>query len=85
MRLTMTFTMTGPNLIHDREATVEKQLSVSEVAERLGVTPRTVVRWIRDKVAFPNAYQKNPHLKTSPFVIPLEDVKELEDQRRVRG
>lgn len=81
----MTFTMTGPNLIHDREATVEKLLSVSEVAERLGVTPRTVVRWIRDKVAFPNAYQKNPRLKTSPFVIPLEDVEELEDQRRIRG
>ena len=81
----MTLTTLKPNLINDLEATMENAFSVAEVAERLGVTPRTVVRWIREKIAFPNAYQKNPFIKTSPFVVPLADLEDFEQKRRTGG
>lgn len=74
-----------PNNKIAKEATLPELLSVAKVARRLGVTPRTIVRWIREEVAFPNAYQKNPNLKTSPFVIPLSDVEEFESQRHRDG
>jgi predicted site-specific integrase-resolvase len=58
------------------DKTTEK-VSVTEVAERLSVTTRTVTRWITQG-CFPNAYKKNPYLKSSPYVIPLEDVESFE-------
>jgi len=59
----------------------ETILTVSEVAKRLDVHPRTIVRWIKDGT-FPNAYKKNPAKKTSPFVVPLKDVKIFEENRK---
>ena len=66
----------------NREATLEEViLTVAEVAERLDVHPRTIVRWIKDGT-FPNAYKKNPSKKTSPFVVPLKDVETFEEGRK---
>lgn len=58
-------------------------LSASQVADRLSVTSRTVRRWINDG-HFPNAFQLNPSLANSSFVIPIRDVERFEEQRRER-
>lgn len=55
-------------------------MSVSEAAKRLGVDSRTVRRWI-NKGYFPNAYSKGLG-PTSPYVIPISDIKAFEKRRR---
>jgi len=55
-------------------------LTTKEVADRLGVTPRTVQVWIRQG-RFPNAYKLNPDGRTSPYRIPEGDVASFEERR----
>ncbi len=57
-----------------------KLLSVTDVAEQLGVTVRTVQRWVRDG-HFPGAFKVGPG-KTSPYVIPVEDFEAYIEARR---
>ena len=57
----------------------EVKLSVTEVAQRLGVHPRTIRRWIHSG-EFPNARQVRP-IRRSPFRIPLSDVVAFELRR----
>ena len=58
-----------------------KVLTLKETAERLGIRPRTMYKWL-GKGLFPNAYKVNPTAKNSPFRIPVEDVEAFEAQRR---
>jgi excisionase family DNA binding protein len=60
---------------------VTKLYTAKEVADRLGVTSRTIHGWIAQGV-FPNAYKLNPHSLTSPYRIPEEDIVALEEKRR---
>jgi excisionase family DNA binding protein len=56
------------------------ELTVDQVAQRLGVTPRSVLRWL-DKGFFPNAYRFAPMAK-SPWRIPESDVVVFEGLRK---
>lgn len=56
-------------------------LEVNEVAEMLGVNPRSVQRWAR-RGLFPNAKRKGLGPR-SPFLIPLADVEQFERRRKV--
>lgn len=56
-----------------------RMLSATEAAERLGVTPRTILRWIKDG-EFPGARQKRP-IPRSPYQIPESDVVAFEERR----
>jgi excisionase family DNA binding protein len=56
-----------------------KMLSVKEVAERLGVTPRAIHRWIK-RGYFPGAYKLSPALN-SPYRIPESDIIAFEERR----
>lgn len=55
-------------------------LHAKEVAERLNVSARTVIRWAK-RGDLPGAIQLNPNAKTSPYMIPEEAVKNFIDQR----
>lgn len=66
-----------------QEAILEQPvLTIPQVADRLGVDRSTILRWIQDTEAFPNAFKKNPFLKTSPYVIPVSDVEHFERMQR---
>lgn len=64
-----------------REAVLEGYLKVSEAAERLGVTKKTITRWI-EREFFPGAERKNPYAKNSTYIIPLVDIERFEKLRR---
>jgi excisionase family DNA binding protein len=55
-------------------------LTVGQVAKRLGVTTRTIVRWL-NAGHFANAYKLNPVI-TSPWRVPEESVAAFEDLRK---
>jgi excisionase family DNA binding protein len=57
-----------------------QHLSVTQVAQRLSVTPRTIQKWIADG-QFPNAYKLNPSGINSPYRIPEKDVQQFEARR----
>lgn len=57
--------------------------SARTAAQRLGVGKPTVNRWLREG-RFPNAYQLNPDIPTSPYRIPEQDIEAIEGRRRVR-
>lgn len=57
-----------------------KQFTTQEVAERLGVTPRAIHKWIK-RGRFPNAYKLDPDSRTSPYRIPEDDVVAFEERR----
>jgi len=59
---------------------MEPLLSTKEAAQRLGVTHRTIVKWIK-KGSFPNAYKLNPDGLRSPYRIPISDIEALEERR----
>ncbi len=61
----------------------DKVLSTGQVAERLGVDPRTVQRWVAAG-RFPGAYRLDPDAKQSPYVIPSSDVTAFEARRQMR-
>lgn len=56
-------------------------LSAREVAQRLGVTRKTIAEWARDGITFPHAFKLNPNRTNSSWRIPLSDVIALEEQR----
>lgn len=58
-------------------------MTVPDVAVRLGVSRITVWRWIKQGV-FPNAYQLNPRVEGSPWRIPEDDVISFEEERKGR-
>lgn len=57
-----------------------KLLTTKEVADRLGVTPRAVQKWI-GQGKFPNAYKLDPDGATSPYRVPENDVVSFEERR----
>ena len=57
-----------------------KILTTRKVADRLGVTPRSVQKWIRQG-KFPGAYKLDPDGATSPYRIPENDVVSFEERR----
>ncbi|MFQ5614747.1 MAG: helix-turn-helix transcriptional regulator [Anaerolineae bacterium] len=61
----------------------DKVLTSAQAAARLGVTPRTIQRWVAAGV-FPNAFKLDPGFIKSPFIIPVEDVEAFERKRRER-
>jgi predicted site-specific integrase-resolvase len=56
-------------------------MSASKVAQRLGVSPRTIARWVTMGL-FPNAYKLNPEGEKSAYVIPESDIIAFEEKRR---
>jgi excisionase family DNA binding protein len=61
-------------------AIAEKMLTVPEVAERLGVSERTIRHWI-GQGHFPGARRSGPN-RRSPFIIPVADIEAFEAQHR---
>jgi predicted site-specific integrase-resolvase len=59
---------------------MSKLYSAKAAAQRLGVGKTTVNRWLREGY-FPNAYQLNPDIPTSPYRIPEEDIEAIERKR----
>ncbi len=57
-----------------------RELTTAEAAERLGVTPQALHKWIQQG-HFPNAYKLNPHAKNSPLRIPETDIIAFEKER----
>ena len=55
-------------------------LTVPEVAERLGVSERTIRHWI-GQGHFPGARRSGPN-RRSPFIIPVADIEAFEAQHR---
>ena len=54
-------------------------LTTAQTAARFGVTTRTVLNWI-EAGRFPHAYKTGP--ETTTYLIPLQDVIQLEEKRR---
>ena len=59
----------------------QTHLGTGEVAEALGVSPRTVQRWLELDL-FPHAYRLNPENPRSHVRIPVRDVEALKARRR---
>ena len=59
----------------------DKYLTVTQAAERLAVTDKTVRRWIEDGF-FPGTIRLSPQRK-SEYRIPLTAIIEFEKQRKV--
>lgn len=57
-----------------------KVLTVTQVADRLGVSRQSIHDWIQEGL-FPNAYRKSPRPQ-STFLIPEEDVIAFERKRQ---
>lgn len=70
----------GPGETDWMSAESKKTLSTQEVADRLGVTSRAIIKWVR-KGLFPGAYKLNPHASNSPYRIPVEAVEKFEQER----
>ena len=63
------------------EITVDDFLTTEEVAERLDVSPRTVLNYIQREY-FPNARKKNPLAeRRSEWLIPETDIEDFEKLR----
>jgi len=60
----------------------EQVLSVEKAGERLGVSARTILNWIRDGEIM--AYRLNPNNDRSPFRVPVSEVEKIERQRQVK-
>lgn len=56
-------------------------LSVNSTAERLRVSPRTVLNMI-ERGRFPGAYKIDPLAETSAWRIPVEAVEKFEELRK---
>lgn len=63
---------------------MQADLSTADVAARLGVSTRAIIKWLGQGL-FPNAYKMNPHSRNSPYRIPEKDVLEFEESRRQRS
>lgn len=55
-------------------------MSTKAVAKRLGVSDRTIARWLNAGY-FPNAYKLNPETYKSAYIIPEVDVIAFEQKR----
>jgi len=58
----------------------QKSIRASEAAEMIGVSLRTVVRWIH-KGYFPNAKRVNPRAGNSTYIIPETEVEQFIQER----
>lgn len=76
-----TVSLATPTVRPIQEKSVEDFVSVAEVAKRFNVTTRTVVRWIADG-ELPGAFQVNPNVRNSPFLVPLASVEALEKRKQ---
>jgi predicted site-specific integrase-resolvase len=56
-------------------------MRTTEAAERLGVSTRTITRWV-ERGYFPGAFKVNPEADNSPYMIPLSAIEALERKRR---
>lgn len=64
----------------DQGVIVKGYLKTNEVAERFGVDPRTVLRWVKSGY-FPGTKKLNPLAKNSPLLIPEKSVVEFEEKQ----
>lgn len=60
---------------------MEKVLTTTEAAKRLGVTSRSILAWIQQG-HLPNAYRLNPGMPRSPHRIPESDIVAFEKKRQ---
>lgn len=58
---------------------IERHLNTTDVATILGVVEKTVIRYC-EAGKFPNAYRVKPDAKTSPWLIPSDDVRFFQSQ-----
>ena len=63
---------------------LEGYLKLTEAAERLGVSYKTMYRWVTDEEhdRFPNVIKMDPYSKTSPYLIPVSDIEAFEAKRK---
>ena len=59
---------------------MSESLSTAEAAQRLGVTPQTVIKWIK-RGSFPNVFKLNPDAIRPTYRIPISDIKAFEERR----
>jgi transcriptional regulator with XRE-family HTH domain len=64
----------------DQGVIVKGYLKTNEVAERFGVDPRTVLRWVKNG-HFPGTKKLNPLARNSPLLIPEKSVVEFEERQ----
>lgn len=76
--MTQVITIHNSNVL---EAAMAKYLKVSLIAKRYGVSTRTVLRWIHGGL-FPGAFKLDPTAKNSHFVVPENDLKLFEEERK---
>ncbi|MCB0173885.1 MAG: helix-turn-helix domain-containing protein [Anaerolineae bacterium] len=55
-------------------------LKTAEVAERFGVDPRTILRWVKSGY-FPGSKKLNPMARNSPLLIPEQSVQAFEEKQ----
>lgn len=60
----------------------EGYVNTAEAAKRLGVTQRTIARWV-SKGCFPGAIKVNPQFKHSPYLIPIVAIEDFEASREI--
>jgi excisionase family DNA binding protein len=63
---------------------MERRFTTTEAGRRLGVSTRTIQRWIEEGM-FPGAYRLNPRNPRSHVRIPEADLLQLEQQRCLRA
>lgn len=77
---TMTPTTKNPTV---EAAKVKGYVKIAKAAKMLGVSPRTVTRWIHDNY-FPGTIKSNPKAKTgSPYLIPEEAIDKFQEERKI--
>ncbi len=68
------------SLTLDKGIDMKGYLNAKEVAERLNVSSRTVIRWAK-RGDLHGAIQLNPNAETSPYLIPEKAVEDFLNQR----
>lgn len=77
----MIFATVAPiSLLNRRKEAVVDYLTAQDAAERLMVTKRTIITWIKDG-RFPGTIRKDPLAPRSPYLIPIKAIEKFEKER----
>ena len=68
------------DIVLDKGVGLKGYLNAKEVAERLNVSARTVIRWAK-RGDLHGAIRLNPNAETSPYMIPEKAVEDFLEQR----